>query len=124
MPYTKSALKRYWVIDEALRSERIRYPNRSQLLSEIEQKLGIVISEAMLYKDLKDMRENFGAPISYDRDKKGYYYDYDEYSFRGHGLNQEEQKSLLFVLGILPLNLDENIKKAFESAVKKLVVTD
>ena len=124
MPFTKSALKRYWVIDQALRNERRRYPDRSHLLSEIYQKLGINISESMLFKDLYDMRVNFGAPISYSRSEKGYYYDYAEYSFRGNSLNEDEITALIEVSNHLPDTIDKATAMSFINAVKKIVYSN
>lgn len=121
MPYNKSALKRYWVIDEALRNERRRYPDRKVLLSEIRQKIGVTISESMLYKDLFDMRVNFGAPVSYSKVNKGYYYDYPEYSFKGISLTEDEINALIVVSQKLPKSISKTTAKDYLTAINKIV---
>ena len=82
MPINKSAVLRYRIIDECLTNTMRKYPSKDFIIEQIEEKTGKEISSSMFDKDIKGMKEMYGAPIAFDRLNKGYYYSQDGFSIK------------------------------------------
>ncbi len=91
-------LERIYKIDQMLR--RRRPPSREEIMAELE------ISQATFKRDIEYMRSRLGAPIEWDRERNGYYYDVDgdesnAYSLPGLWFTADEIHSLLLMNEIL-----------------------
>lgn len=83
MPNTKNALRRYLLIDRTINKNghASKYLLRTCLEFTLEGDR-IELSDSTVEKDLKAMREIYGAPIKYSKTDYGYYYSDPEYKFR------------------------------------------
>ena len=101
MPKNKSALSRYRIIDELIRTGRYK---RKELIHAVNRRLeqkGLeTISPATLSNDLQAMRTEFHAPIECEPGK-GYRYLDKSYRFLQVRLNSEESSALDFAIDIL-----------------------
>ena len=82
MPVNKSAHLRYRIIDSCLTNRQKTYPTLQFIIAKIEEQLGNTISESMLRKDFQQMKDVYGAPIKYDRNRNGYYYTENSFSIK------------------------------------------
>lgn len=99
MPVNKNALKRYLVIDEKLRSNR-RY-NLKELAEACTFVLGTTVESRTISADLKEMREQFAAPIPKRPDDGRFSYTNRRFSIMTSPLKDEELLALKNVLTIL-----------------------
>ncbi len=93
-----SQLERIYRIDQMLR--RRKPPSRDEILEALE------VSRATFKRDLEYMRSRLGAPIEWDPERRGYYYDSDgddanSYSLPGLWFTADEIHSLLLMHEIL-----------------------
>ena len=81
---SKSAFRRYKVIDSVLRNSMNRYPKMVDFMEACHSKLDFYPSEETIQKDIANMRlpypDGFDAPIRYNRAERGYEYTDSEYS--------------------------------------------
>ncbi|MFT6939271.1 MAG: putative DNA-binding transcriptional regulator YafY [Cyclobacteriaceae bacterium] len=95
MPTSKKPLIRYQVIDRCLRNTARKY-GKTELMEVINDELvyrGLeTIGKVTFYQDIKDMQNEFGAPIESYREGNRAYFQYSSptYSFANQPLNQEE----------------------------------
>jgi predicted DNA-binding transcriptional regulator YafY len=102
MPVNKSAMLRYRIIDQMLRSKQRKFPSLSDISEEVRIRLYGVdsksISASTIEKDIANMRNDTSlgilAPIAYDKQEKGYYYTDPNYSMNGLGLTEDDQQTL------------------------------
>ncbi|MBN30896.1 MAG: hypothetical protein CL845_02720 [Crocinitomicaceae bacterium] len=128
MPANKYALIRYRTIDRCLRNEARPYPSKEELRSACEEALygseGDRISTSTLEKDLNAMRYDgalgYYAPIAYQRDKRGYFYDDENFSIDNLQLNDEELESIRFAAQTLVQFRNVPLFSQFDQAIGKI----
>jgi predicted DNA-binding transcriptional regulator YafY len=120
MPINKDAYIRYRIIDQCLTNSLRKYPTKEQILQKMEELLG-PISVSSLEKDFGKMKENFNAPLSYDRIRKGYYYTDPNFSIREFPLTAEEITALDFSTGVLQLLKSTPIFSKMQDAIDKVI---
>ena len=86
MQRTKTAFTRLTELDRAIREGR--HPNALTFSSEYE------VSQKTVQRDI-DFLRGLGAPLGYDRDRKGYYYTDANWFLPALNLNQSELQALL-----------------------------
>jgi predicted DNA-binding transcriptional regulator YafY len=125
MPLNKNAFYRYLIIDSCINNRQKPYPSLEELRQAIRDKLGDEVAERTIKADLKEMREGetlqFYAPIKFSKEKKGYYFEENNYTigkFIKFGLN--ELDSLEFVGDILSIYKETDLFKHFEGAIEKI----
>ena len=93
MNLSKSAFRRYKVIDGLLRNPMRKYPNMNEIIDACLDKLDFLPSKETIQKDLANMRlpypDGFDAPIRYCHINRGYEYTDPNYSLSGVSLRQE-----------------------------------
>jgi predicted DNA-binding transcriptional regulator YafY len=85
MPVVKNVQLRFRIIDNALRNKYKPFPTLEDLRQLCEEKLygtshGRHISASTIEKDLRELRNEFDAPIAFSKRELGYYYSDDTYS--------------------------------------------
>lgn len=121
MPANKSAMRRYQVIDDCLRNTMRRYPSLGQLREKVQYALGTSISESMLNKDIAEMKALFGAPIAFDRTRRGYYYSEEDFSIRKFPLREDELRALDQSIAVLRQVKGSGLFSRFENAIGKII---
>jgi predicted DNA-binding transcriptional regulator YafY len=121
MPRNKSAHTRYRIIDECLTNTMRKYPGREDLQNKIVERLGESISLSMIDKDIREMRDQFSAPIAYHTTHKGYYYTEEGYSFREFPLTYDEIEALDLAPAMLQQLKGTRLYEQFLHAVNKVI---
>lgn len=121
MPANKSAMRRYQVIDDCLRNTMRRYPSLGQLRERVQYTLGTSISESMLNKDIAEMKTLYGAPIAFDRARRGYYYSEADFSIRKFPLREDEVRALDQSIAVLRQVKGSGLFARFENAIGKII---
>ncbi|KPK83076.1 MAG: hypothetical protein AMS27_13350 [Bacteroides sp. SM23_62_1] len=124
MAKNKNALIRYRVINRCLIDYKIC--TKEQLIDACEDALDIrPLGERTIDKDIYDMRNDNGlayyAPIKYDRNQGGYYYDDPDYSIDNLPLKADEIEALTFASTLLNQFRNTGIFSQFSGAVQKIV---
>jgi predicted DNA-binding transcriptional regulator YafY len=70
----RSAIKRYLNIIELLESDQ--FPSSSRMIERLHEE-GIKTSERTFQRDLQALKDEFGIEVSYNKNKNGYYIDYE-----------------------------------------------
>jgi predicted DNA-binding transcriptional regulator YafY len=129
MPVTKNQLLRIRVIDRILRNKFRTAPAtkeflRAQCIEELfgigSDRAGNEVSLFTIDKDLRLMREEYDAPISYDRGTKEYYYENAEYSLDGLGISSRELVALESAAQLLSGFSDNPLLRQFAPAISRL----
>jgi predicted DNA-binding transcriptional regulator YafY len=124
MPLNKDALTRYRLIDERIRNTMRGRPSLDELIGYVQDKMEKSISRRTILLDLKHMREsaelNYFAPIAFDRQKKGYYYEEEGYSIHNIPVTEYELQGLEIAVGILKQFHNLPIIQQFEDAVLRI----
>jgi len=128
MPANKYALLRYRIIDRCISNARNPFPSKEDLRAACEEALygsdGINISESTIEKDIWAMRNEselgYYAPISYHRDKRGYYYEDEGYSINEIQLNEDDLDAIRFAANTLIQFRDLPIFNQFDLAIGKI----
>jgi predicted DNA-binding transcriptional regulator YafY len=71
------------------------------ILEKIEEQLGTSISDSMFNKDIQAMKNEFDAPIKFDRSRKGYYYTEPDFSLKEFPLTHDEIEALDYSTALL-----------------------
>lgn len=121
MPLNKNALLRYRIIDRCLTNPNRRFPDTAYLLERINEQLPSPVSESMLNKDLRDMKDHYDAPIKFDRSRKGYYYTQEGFSIREFPLTHEEIEALDYSTALLQQLKGTRMFDQFENAINKVI---
>lgn len=121
MPVNKNALLRYRVIDGCLANNMHPFPTVSHILEKIQDQTGMEISESMFNKDIAVLKREFGAPIKFDRQRGGYFYSEENYSFNEFPLTNEEVEALDFSTALLQQLKGTRMFRHFENAINKLI---
>jgi predicted DNA-binding transcriptional regulator YafY len=124
MNLSKSALRRYKIIDQALRNKMRPYPNMQELIALCEQLLDYSPSIETLQKDIANMRlpypDGFDAPIVYNRLKRGYAYSDLNYSISGIPLRDEDMQALAEAVEFMQAMDIGRISESFNHAIEKI----
>lgn len=121
MPANKNALARYRVIDDCLTNNMNRYPRLPDLIKKIGEKLGQSISDSMVNKDLRAMKELYGAPIRFNRERGGYEYEQEGFSIREFPLTYEEIEAMDLAPAMLQQLRGTGLYEQFLHAVNKVI---
>ena len=119
MPTNKNAYLRFRIIDECLRNKN-KYFNRYTLADRISEKLGYTVSVNTVDKDLRSMKEDFGAPIEHNRFSNNYFYS-KSFSLAGIELDEEEEDALNMSLATLDILKDTKYAKSYKNIIQKLI---
>lgn len=119
----KNAYLRYRIIDECLNNSVRRY-NRVELLDRINSALGIPVTISTMDKDIKAMKDEFGAPIVWSNANGGYYFYNEEFTMAGIALSDEERDVLNLSLGALNVFKNTKYGKSFKTLVERLYVQE
>jgi predicted DNA-binding transcriptional regulator YafY len=125
MNYSKSAFKRYKVIDSLLRNTMRKYPSMNDIIQACIEKLDFEPSIETIQKDLANMKlpspDGFDAPIKYCRLNKGYLYTDPNYSITGQTLLQDELDSIREAVEYIRMIGGSRISENFAHAAEKLL---
>lgn len=93
MPVVKSALARFYLINECLTHPRKRYWTLEEILQKAEDR-DLTISKRALERDIQAMRYDerlsYHAPIRYCKKNKGFYYEDENYSIEKLPLSEDD----------------------------------
>jgi len=124
MPINKSALTRYRIIDSCIRNTLRPYPSKQDLAEKIMDVLDMPISESMVEKDIRVMKEDqprgYGAPIVFNRERGGYYYAEQGFSITGLSLQEEEWDALKYASALLYQYAEVPMFGYFKEAIEKI----
>lgn len=85
----KKQLERLIIIHNIIKSGV--YPSREKLRRLYLEQTGYArLSLLTVYRDVETLRVNFGAPVEYDKRKKGYYYLDENFEFALNSISPEE----------------------------------
>src|ERR1039458_5627504 len=121
MPVNKSAHLRYRIIDSCLTNKLRTYPTMEYIIAKIEEQIGTTLSNSMFTKDLEGMRQEYDAPIKYDRDRKGYHYNEPEFAIKEFPLTHDEIEALDFSTALFQQLKNTRMFEQFESAINKVI---
>ncbi len=122
MPKIKEARLREKVIDAILRNRNRMY-NALEIKNEVNRRLGIDISIATIYKDLEQLKNEFGAVITKNSNGKLYYED-ETYSIEKSPLNEEDKLLLDMATNIFRIFSNSAILGKFEKTINKILTGD
>lgn len=124
MPLNKSAVARYFIIDECLSARRQKYWPTEDLLNAFLRK-GMRISERTLRDDIYAMKYDellgYKAPLENCRKNKGYHYTVEGFSIRNLNFTEEQLKAFDFVTRQLFEYLDLDVMQEFCGAIEKVI---
>lgn len=124
---SKSAFRRYKVIDSVLRNSMKRFPKMEDFIEACYTKLDFYPSVETIQKDMANMRlpypDGFDAPIRYNRSKMGYEYTDPNYSISGVSLRKEEIDAIREAVDVIRFIGGSRISDKFNHAVEKLLST-
>jgi predicted DNA-binding transcriptional regulator YafY len=125
MNLSKSAFRRYKVIDGLLRNSMRKYPTMVEIIDACRDKLCFEPSVETIQKDIANMRlpypDGFDAPIRFCRRNLGYVYDDPNYSLSGVSLRQEELDAIEEAVELIRSVGGSRISHKFSNAVEKLL---
>lgn len=125
MNLSRSAFRRYKVIDSLLRNPMRKYPGMEEIIQACVEKLDFQPSPETIQKDLANMRlpypDGFDAPIRYNRLQKGYEYLDPDYSLLGVSLRREELEAIQEAVQLIQSIGGSRISVHFTHAIEKLL---
>jgi predicted DNA-binding transcriptional regulator YafY len=127
MPISKSAYRRYKVIDLLIRNTGKPYPTINDIQEACMRKLDFYPSENTIEKDIKNMKlpepDGFDAPIKYCRKNMGYFYTNPNFSINNVGLTDYDIDSLKESIELLQNIGGSRVSIRFKQAVDKILTT-
>lgn len=127
MAISRSAYRRYKVIDSLLRNNMRRYPTLLDIQEACENKLDLSPSLDTLEKDIRNMKlpepDGFDAPIVYCRMNKGYYYTNPNYSINSIGLTETDINSVKEAMELLQNISGNRVGDRFSYAIDKILTS-
>ncbi|MEY4604355.1 MAG: hypothetical protein RIT43_1647 [Bacteroidota bacterium] len=125
MNLSKSAFRRYKVIDSLLRNPMRKYPGMEEIIQACIERLDFEPSPETIQKDIANMRlpypDGFDAPIHYNRQRRGYEYLDPNYSLAGVSLRQEELVAIQEAVELIQSIGSSRISENFTHAVEKML---
>lgn len=117
-----------------LRNRQRPYPSREEIMQKIEERTDRPYSLSSFEKDLRVMREQFGAPIEYHHEHRGYFYGeklkkagkvfYEEdrnYRLAALSLSKQDLQALTLMEGLLEGFRHQPFFHAFSQAIDKVL---
>lgn len=127
MAISKSAYRRYKVIDSVLRNKSRKYPSIEEIQTACENALDLKPSLDTLEKDFRNMKmpepDGFDAPIAYCRQNRGYHYKDPNFSINGVSLSYKDVDSIKEALEILQSIGSSRVSESFNYALNKILVS-
>jgi predicted DNA-binding transcriptional regulator YafY len=127
MPISKSAYRRYKVIDLLVRSTTNPFPSLVDIQEACMNKLDFFPSENTIEKDIKNMKlpepDGFDAPIKFCRKNMGYYYTNPNFSINNVGLTGYDIDSLKESIELLQNIGGSRVSVRFKQAIDKILTT-
>ena len=125
MAISKSAYKRYRVIDKMLRNKFKPYPTIDDILEACEDSLEYAPSLDTLEKDIRNMKQAnvLDAPIEYCRKNKGYWYTNPNYSINSIPLTEEDITTIKEALDLIKNIGGKRVNERFSEAIQKILAT-
>jgi predicted DNA-binding transcriptional regulator YafY len=126
MAISRSAYKRYRLIDSLLRNIYKPYPTLLDIQRECSYKLNVLPSLETLQKDISNMKksEEFDAPIAFCRSNLGYYYTNPNYSINSIPLTENDVSSIKEALELINnLGGANRVNDRFSYAIQKILAT-
>ena len=124
MPKNKSAVVRYHVINDCLRSKRHPFPTLEFLAKKCSDVLFTDISMSTIEKDIAAMKQpepiGYNAPIVYSKIEKGYVYSEKGFSISELNLEDNEWEALNFAAQLLHQYKNVPIFANFKSAIERI----
>lgn len=125
MPVVKNARLRHRIIEECIRNPYRPFPGVDELREVCEEKLfgsrdGGNISKSTIEKDLREMKEEYDAPIAFNRTEKGYYYTDPDYSMDAIPFTSDDAEALRFAAMTLNQYRHVSIFNQFQNAIGKI----
>ena len=125
MPINKNAYRRYKVIDACLRNKMRTYPDMTDLLAAIEEKLDVNTTAETVQKDIAVMKkmppDGFDAPIKFNRTKLGYEYTNPDFSIYGVSLNSYDVDSINEAIDVISSIGGSRVSEKFTHAIEKVL---
>lgn len=125
MNLSKSAFRRYKVIDGMLRNPMRKYPTMGEIIQACFDKLDFYPSHETIQKDMANMRlpypDGFDAPVRYCGKNRGYEYTDSNYSLSGVSLRQDELDTIRESVELIGSIGGSRISEQFNHAVEKLL---
>jgi predicted DNA-binding transcriptional regulator YafY len=127
MAISRSAYRRYKVIDAMLRNKSRTYPSLTDIQEACLDKLDMSPSRDTLEKDFRNMRlpepDGFDAPIAYCRFNKGYHYTDSTFSINGARLTEKDVNSIKEALELLQNIGSSRVSDSFSYALDKILIS-
>lgn len=125
MNQSKSAFRRYKVIDGLLRNKMRKYPSMNDIIDACLQKLDYQPSKETIQKDIANMKnpypDGFDAPIQFNRAHLGYEYTDSNYSLAGISMRPEDLEAIYEAVDVIQAIGGSAISEKFNHAVEKLI---
>ncbi len=127
MAISRSAYRRYKVIDSLLRNTMRPYPTIIDIQEACQQKLDISPSLDTLEKDIRNMKlpepDGFDAPITYCRLNRGYHYTDSNFSINSVSLTDNDINSIKEAMELLQNIGGERVGDRFSYAIDKVLTS-
>ncbi len=125
MPVVKNARLRHRIIEECLRNQYRTFPTIEELREVCEERLygtgnGGNISKSTIEKDMREMKEEYDAPIAFNRAEKGYYYSDPDFSMDAIPFTADDAEALRFAAMTLNQYKHVSIFNQFQNAISKI----
>ncbi|MFZ4786286.1 MAG: helix-turn-helix transcriptional regulator [Flavobacteriales bacterium] len=122
---SKSAMRRYMVIDTLLRNPLRRFPTMEEIIEACLSKLDYAPSIETIQKDIKNMKmeypNGFGAPIRFCRLNKGYEYTDPNYTLTTLSLQEHEITTIENAIELINAIGGSRIGTKFNHAMQKVL---
>ena len=107
----KLAFERYYWLHRQIQSNR--YPNARKLAERFE------ISPKQAQRDISFVRERMGAPLHFNRDRKGYEYEVSSYELPPVWFGEDGLLALSLALRLASTLPDQGLKKSLDHVLEK-----
>lgn len=124
MAISKSAYKRYRIIDKMVRNTYKPYPSLEDIQEACESSLDYTPSLDTLEKDIRNMKQAdvLDAPIVYCRKNKGYYYSNPNFSINTIPLTDDDILTIKESLDLIKnLGGNNRVNERFSYAIQKIL---
>jgi len=108
----RQQLERILEIDRAIRAKE--YPNAAQLAQRLE------VSRRVIFYDCAFMKDRLGAPIEYDRQRRGWYYSEDTWILPNIMITQGELLAFFLSVEVARSYLGTALEQPLRNAVTKI----